>query len=64
MTPVTMFRFTHKPTKKSSIRSVDVFIVAENREEADKIHFENIYDFFDQNMIVEITEVLQGFKDE
>lgn len=63
MTPITLFKFTYIPFEKDLIKSIDVFIVAENRKEAELIALNKTHKFFDLDHTVTVTEVLQGFKE-
>jgi len=63
MTPITLYRFTYTPLGKSPIRSIDVFIEAESRKEAELIALDHSYRFFDQDNTVKVEKILEGFKE-
>jgi hypothetical protein len=62
------FRFTYRPFDKTfPIRSIDIYIRAKTRKEAEIINIENNYKFFNQDCSVEVAEFpgyIQLFPDE
>ncbi len=63
MKEIKLFKFTYIPWDKNyPIKSIDLFIVAEDKKEAEMIALSNNYKFFEQDCNVIITEELQGYK--
>ena len=59
---ITLFKFSYTPWEKGPIRSMDVFIAAETRKDAELIALSNNHKFFDQSTTVEVSEILKGYK--
>lgn len=63
MKEIKLFKFSYIPwNKEYPINNIDIYIVAENRKEAELINLQYNYKFFEQDCHVIVTEELQGYK--
>lgn len=60
--PTSLWKVTYIPWEKNPIRSMNLFVVAETREEARKIAMEQLDKFLNLDAHVFTTKLVEGYK--